>query len=378
MATTTEFVDFYDILNLPETADDERIRKAIRDQRRIWNKRAGQADAVQKHLAEQRIRDLAEAERVLLSASSRKTFDGGRAQNKARAAAASNAAAEATGEGKRDWIAEARQFYAGGNAHAANYAAREAIAVNGADHEAWSIRANSSFILSNYADAGFEFREAIRLQPHNATYHFDYGEAHGAAGNWSDALAEYEVALQQAPGNPVYKTAIANVYLNTGRAAQALELIEQVVKAEPSVEFFQYYLAAALHDVNLAKWSRMSNGSFMITSPMQIRVTREMSGRALKLKFSDDALRASLQDNLRRADVAEQQKWTLSGNILMYLGAFLVSLIMLFAGFGSGSGGVGFIGLLAAAGIVWAYVTRHHKAVWQYNAASPGITVRGV
>ncbi len=376
--TTATFVDFYDILSLPETADADRIKEAIRGQRRIWNKRAGQSDAVQKSLAEQRIRDLAEAERVLLDTSARSSYDSTRVQNKARAAAESATAGGSGSEGTRDWLTEARTFYANGNAHAANYAAREAIAVNGASHEAWNIRANSSFILSNYADAGFEFREAIRLMPHNAAYHFDYGEAHAATGNWADALAEYEIALQQVPGDPVYKTAIANVYLNTGKPEQALQLMEEVVKSQPDVEVFQYYLAWALHDVNLTKWSRLRGGGVIITSPEQIKVTREMSGRALKLKFSDDALRASLQDNLRRADLAEASKWTGSGNILWYLGATLVGIIMLFSGFGAGSAGVGVVGLISAGLVVWAFVARHHKPGWKFNAANPGIQTRGV
>jgi len=377
MATAT-FVDFYDILTLPETADEERIKTAIRTQRRIWNKRAGQSDAVQKHLAEQRISELAEAERVLLSSATRQQYDSTRGQNKARAAAESTASTASATDGARDWIVEARQFYAAGNSHAANYAAREAIAVNGASHEAWNIRANSSFILSNYADAGFEFREAIRLQPQNAAYHFDYGEAHAASGSWDDALAEYEVALQQTPGDFVYKTAIANVYLNTGKPQQALSLMEEVVKAVPDVEVFQYYLASALHDVTLTKWSRLNGGNFILTSPEQIAETRRLSGRALNLKFTDEDLRASLKDNLRLADLAEASKWRGSSQTLWYLGGLLVGIIMLFAGFGAGSAGVGIVGLLVAALVVFVFVVRHHKPQWKFNAANPGITTRGV
>lgn len=371
MATATaSFVDFYDILTLPETADADRVKTAIRDQRRIWNKRAGQSDPVQKSVAEQRIRELAEAERVLLNASSRQQYDSTRVQNKARAAAESAAATGAsTSAGLRDWMTEARQFYAAGNVHAANYAAREAIATNGANHEAWNVRANSSFVLSNYADAGFEFREAIRLQPHNPAYHFDYGEAHAATGSWADALAEYETALRQVPGNPVYKTAIANVYLHTDKAAEALVLMEEVVKAVPDVEVFQYYLATALHDVNLEKWSRLGTGAYMITSPAQIAVTREMSGRALKLKFSDEALRASLQDNLRLADVAEASKWTMSGNILWYLGGLVLGILLI---------GANGLGLLVVALVVVTFVLRHHKPQWKFNAANPLIQTRGI
>lgn len=380
MATTTAtFVDFYDILNLPETSDADRVKTAIRDQRRIWNKRAGQSDPVQKSVAEQRIRELADAERVLLNETSRQQYDSTRVRDKARAAAESAAAtATSATEGARDWMTEARAFYASGNAHAANYAAREAIATNGANHEAWNIRANSSFILSNYADAGFEFREAIRLQPHNAAYHFDYGEAHAATGSWADALVEYETALRQIPGDPVYKTAIANVYLQTDRAAEALALMEEVVKSAPAVEVFQYYLAAALHDATLEKWSHLSSGPYLITSPEQIEVTRQMSRRALALKFSDETLRGSLEENLRLADVAEAATWTMSGNMKWYIAGFLLGLVLLFSGFGGGNVLTGLIGLAIGGLVVFAFVSRHHKPQWKYNAVHPMIKTRGI
>ena len=365
--TTTTFVDFYEILNLPETADQDRIKEAIRTERRIWNKRAGQSDPVAKSLAEQRIRELAEAERVLLDASKRKQYDSTRVQDKARAAASS--AAATTPEGNRDWLAQARDYYAGGNAHAANYAAREAIATNGADHEAWSIRANSSFALGNYADSGFEFREAIRLQPQNAGYHFEYGEAHAAAGNHADAIAEYETALKLVPGDPLYKTAIANIYLQTNKASEALSLMEEVVQAAPEVEVFHYYLAAALHDVTLEKWSRLRSGSYLITSPEQIQVTRKMSNRALKLNFTDEGLRSSIKDNLRLADQAEAVKWTLSANGLWYLGALVIGLALIAAN------GIGIPAVLVVGGV---YYMRHHKPQWKYNAANPTIQTKGI
>jgi len=186
------------------------------------------------------------------------------------------------------------------------------------------------------------------------------------------------VALQQTPGDFVYKTAIANVYLNTGKPQQALSLMEEVVKAVPDVEVFQYYLASALHDVTLTKWSRLNGGNFILTSPEQIAETRRLSGRALNLKFTDEDLRASLKDNLRLADLAEASKWRGSSQTLWYLGGLLVGIIMLFAGFGAGSAGVGIVGLLVAALVVFVFVVRHHKPQWKFNAANPGITTRGV
>lgn len=372
MTATQTWVDFYDILNLPETADADRIKDAIRAQRRLWNKRAGQADPTQKQLAERRISELAEAERTLLEAGRRQQYDSTRGAEKARATAESNRATSA--EGGSDWITRARGFLSVGNAHSANYAAREAIAVNGADHEAWSIRANSSFMLGDYRDAGFEFREAIRLQPQNAGYHFDYGDAMFGNGEFTAALAEYETALRLDPGNPVYKTAIANLYLQTDRAPEALALMEDVVKAAPDNEFFAFYLAWALHEVTLSKWSQLVNGRFAITSEEQIRVTKEMTQRALALRFDDDKLRSSLQENMELALKAEETVWRHSDNLMWYLGGLGVSLLMVFSGIGM----LTMVGILGVVAISLAYVTRHRKPLWRFNQIQAPIVKAGI
>ncbi len=361
---TTRWVDFYDILNIPLTADEDRIKEAIRSGRRNWNKRAASPNAETKQTAERMIADLAAAERILLQPASRKGYDAAYGAERSRSQA-STAALQPTHGG--DWIQRARDFMGIGNAHSANYAAREAIALNGANHEAWSIRANASFMLGNYADAGFEFREAIRLQPQNAMYHFDYGDAMFANGETAAALGEYETALRLDPSNPVYKTAIANLYLANNKSIEALKLMEEVTRDHPGNEFFNYYLAYALHDVTLEKWSRLPNGSFVITSEEQISVTRAMTNRALGLKFDDDRLRASLRENMQLADRAAETIWEHSSNLLWYLGALLVGLIMLF----SGEPTMMFIGFLLLGGSIAAYVKRHHKPRWRFSADLP-------
>lgn len=363
MTSTMELVDFYALIGVAETVDDEQIKRAIREQRRMWNKRAAQADAVKRSQAEQRIRDLAEAERVLLDPAKRRDFDlqlrTGRTRRPEPGAA--------HGDG-RNWLDAAREYFEQNNAHSAYYAAREAIAVNGAAHEAWSIRANSSFLMGNYGDAEFEFNEAIRLQPDNPDYHFDLAEAYAAHGILDRAKAEYETALRLDAGNPVYRTAIANVFINQGQPGKALEIMEAIVKEYPEVQIFQYYLALALHDVNLTKLSRVQGGGYILTSAEQVQVTRDMSGRALRLKYDDKALRASLQENLDLAQRAEQVRFFHS-SIGGWAFALLVGLFMV-AYHG--------LGILIMGIVVVAYVALHRMPVWKHNAGMLAIAHRGI
>ena len=363
MTMTEEFVNFYDILpGIVETSNEEAIRKAIREQRQVWNKRAAQADPVKRELAQKRVRDLGEAERVLLDPTKRRAFD----QQARQYRPAENTAAS-DGQ-QRDWLALAREYFERGNAASAYYAAREAISRNGANHEAWSIRANSSFLMGHFPDAGFEFREAISLKPDSAEYHFDYGEALAAVGSLSDALGEYESALRLAPGNPLYRTSVATIHLSQGDAEKALRLMEDVVKEYPYEEYFQYYLALAIEAVQLTKWSRLRNGNWTITSQAQIDITREMSGRALKLKFDDEPLRRSLQENLKLADKAAEIRWFHS-NLGGWAIAFGIGLIMIAAH------GIGIFVVIAVAAL---YTLTHRMPVWKHSAKNPAVAKRGI
>jgi tetratricopeptide (TPR) repeat protein len=364
VTAAVEFINYYEILELPETADAEQIKKAIREQRRTWNKRAAQSDPVKRGQAELRVRHLAQAERVLLNPATRRQFDKERQEHRP-----ARTAPRTDGSGTRDWLTLARDYFAQGNAHSANYAAREAITMNGAEHEAWAIRANASFLMRKYKDAEYEFNEAIRLQPDNAEYHFNFAEAYAAGGDWPSALDEYETALRLQPGQPMYKTAIANVYLQNDLPDRALELMEEVVEAHPKQAMFQYYLALALHEVTLSKWARLHNGDWMITSPEQIDVTRALSNRALSLKFDDPALRTSLQENLDLANKAATTRW-FHANV----GAWLVALVFGFCL----TGAKVLLGIAVMAAVIGLYVVTHRKPVWKHNASlgilqKPGI-----
>lgn len=363
-ATTEEFINFYEILpGVVETSNEDAIRKAIREQRQIWNKRAAQADPVKREQAQKRVRDLGEAERVLLDANKKRAFDQQARQYRPQ----QNTASQSEGE-TRDWLVVAKEYFDCGNFASAYYAAREAISQNGANHEAWSIRANSSFNMGDFQAANFEFKEAISLKPDSAEYHFDYGDAFAQLGQLVPARGEYEAALRIEPGNPLYRTAVASIQLRQGESDAALQVMEDVVKEYPDQQFFQYYLALAIEAVQDTKWSRTRDNRLLITSEAQINVTREMSGRALKLHFDDEPLRKSLQRNLDIANRAAEIKWFHSS-----IGSWGIALLISLALIGAQG-----IGVLFVIVVVALYVVTHRRPVWKQNARNPSIVKRGI
>jgi curved DNA-binding protein CbpA len=370
MNTVDDFVDYYALLQVGETSSTDEITKAIRTARRTWTKRQAASNPERRQEAELKVKQITEAEQILKDKAKRAQFDQRRANWRPPTAPLSG------GDEHRDWPALAKEYLSAQNPHSANYAAREALATNGADHESWWVRAHSSFLMGKPADAEYEFNEAIRLQPQNAEYHFDLGEAFAAQAKWKSALSEYETALGIEPGNPLYKTAIANAYLVNNQPTRALDLMEEVVKAHPEIDFFQFYLAWAIHDTTVQKWSKLKNGKFGITSEAQIDYTIKASKRALAFKFDDAQLRAGLQENLQMAETAQQMKWKHSQNILWYIGGLFVSFCMMLA-IGSAPA-VGLIGMAGIGLIGWAYYTRHYKPNWKHLADSGAVSKAGL
>ena len=53
--------------------------------------------------------------------------------------------------------------------------------------------------MKQYAKAGEQIRQALRLDPDNAVYHFNYANILQDLGHLEDAIAEYKKALELDP-----------------------------------------------------------------------------------------------------------------------------------------------------------------------------------
>lgn len=351
MATAVEpFVDYYAILSLPETAQEEQIREALRAQRRTWIKRQAHADPKTRQRAEDRVRHLDEAETTLLDPGKRRRYDEERKSQ-------GPATAPTPTEGVRDWLQEAQQFLDLGNPASANYAAREAINQRGSDDAAWYVRAHSSFLLGNWRDADYEFNEAIRIKPDNSDYHFDLGSVYEAANQWNDALRKYEDALKLQPGNPMYKTAVASVYLNNGQPEKALPIMQDVIRTDPDVEAFQFYYSAALYDYTLAQWATLRDGSHVIINPAQIDLTMRNMEKIRGLKLTDPEVKKHVDEAMRLANEAGQTQWLRPGSFGPWLVGFAIAIgITIF------TKGIGIIAVLAL-GVI--YYLMYRKPAWK-------------
>jgi tetratricopeptide (TPR) repeat protein len=362
--TAATFVDYYEILQLAQTADATQIKAAVSQQRRIWIKRQASADPKRRAEAEARVRHIDEAEQVLLNDGQRQAYDRRLPQQR-------SAASEVVPQSDAaDWLDRARAYLDMGNAGAAHRAAREATNQRGADHAAWSVRAYASFLLGQVSDAEFEFAEAIRIAPDEADYHHDLGDVYSMQEKWPQAMREFEIALRLSPGNPVTRTSVAQVLLATDQSQRALEIMEAVVKEHQGNDYFKYYLGAALEATARDAVTLLRDGTIIVTSEAQATKLEQHARRIDRLMLDDEDAKTAVAELRRLAAASREPMWVHSQAWQVYGIALLAALCGVCGGLGSGDGGGVAMALLLAgpfgALVAFVYVTRHRKPAYEH------------
>ena len=118
-----------------------------------------------------------------------------------------------------------------------------------------------------WAEADFEFRRAIELNPNSALSHKSYAEFLMHAGRNQEAISEIEHARDLDPLSLIVNSLVGLVYLNAGQPNRAVEQCEKVVELDPQFAPGHYFLGEAL-----LRLQRYDN------SIIQFRAARDLSG----------------------------------------------------------------------------------------------------
>ena len=70
-----DVVNYYELLEIPQNADRAAIEQAIKKTRRVWNNRANNPDAAIRAEAEMHVKEIADAEKILLDEGKRQAYD---------------------------------------------------------------------------------------------------------------------------------------------------------------------------------------------------------------------------------------------------------------------------------------------------------------
>ena len=350
-------INYYRLLNIPQTAGAAEIEKAIKTERRTWNQRANNPKAEIRAEAEQRIRDIAEAEKILLNAQSRANYD------REVANAPEKQTAMPTGE-TEDWVKVAVDFYKKSDYESMAYAAREATQIMPKESIAWFWRGVASSRLNRDSDAKFELQRAIELNPDDVDYYSELADVYKELKDYKNAYQLYTKASNMDSENLYYLASASECLILNKQFNEAVELAKKVYTKDPSYKYGQAaYLLALYKQIFAAISYDASDDTYYVTNQTQLAFFKTKLDIVNSVRAdSDDAreIKADLNDLYARS---EKVRYIGSSRILWYLCAAGFGLFSLSSGRGSNVG----LGLLCLVATVAVFYFRHFKPNWKWN-----------
>ena len=272
-------VNYYTLLEIDETSDEESVSQAIKKARRAWNQRSTHPKQEIRAEAEQKIREIAEAEKILLDKDQRNKYNQKLASQVPEPSYSGNAP-----QGGKNWLELAVQYINSGDYSSAEYAAREATQQQPGNADAWYWKGVASLNLGNMEDANFAIHEAIRINPNNDLYYVELGDLYRTNSKYNEALPFYEKANGLNGNNYYILTCIAACRLGLGNSEAALPLAEQAYIYNKNDEFSNYIYSAAICNSIGQAWS----GGTTITNLRQLDYSKEQLKKLREIN-SDDA-----------------------------------------------------------------------------------------
>jgi len=357
------FVDYYQVLRVPNTASVEQIEDAAKRELKRWTKATTHPNLAKRQEAEQQVKNISEARRVLMDAGRRRSYDEVWAAQAGRSAAVP---ADAAG-GDRDWVALAQKYLTENDYPSAAYAAREATQRQGNNAETWSLRAQANLGLGRLDDALYEARQAAEIEPGNSGYLFNLAQVQESSGQWQAAIASYEMVARLDPGSPGGKLGVANVLLQNERAEEALLVTDELSRRFPKDSTVGYYHGWAL--VGRAEQVPRVKGddSYVVTSEAEMQTMRDLLSRAQAATGDSDVREAVRHVEVYLDRIARRRVNVPFGNPVGYFVVAFFGVLIGFSGIGSGSGG-GFLFGLLCLGVVAAMGAAAWVPGWKVNA----------
>ena len=371
-------IDYYNLLGVPREASGDAITEAVKKAMREWRKRTEAADLSVRQEAELRVKHIQDAREVLGNPAKRSQYD-----TRLTREGVARAELPAAGGAGSDWLEQAKGYLAIGDYHSAAYAAREATQSGVPSAESWWVRSRANAGLDKFDDALYEARAAVEMAATKPEYHFHLGAVSEEMSKWNQALSEYQEAARLEPGESMYQLAIGGVYAQNGMPEKALPIVEPVYMRNNDDESAAYYLATILIDLAEAVPAVKDSTGYVVTSAQEIAGMRTYLQRAEAVKHRPPDLQEAIRGIKTYLADMERKRFNVPSGMLGLgglggcSGVFGVVFILMlpivlallgFGAFSGGSPGWGFILLLAAAGLGYAWFNMLWVPGWKVNA----------
>ena len=257
-------INYYELLEIPQNADKPTIEQAIRKNRRVWNNRANNPDAAIRAEAERYVKEIADAEKILLDESKRQEYDLQLSQGPA-----SDVSDQGSSE-RIDWEDEFFQAYNRDmNDYAAQIAQRE-IRANERNGRAWFLY-GEALRRSGNVSQGIDALKRATLLLNDAGVYRQLGFAYTNIEEYGEAFKAFQTASQIDPNIAEYHSLSANCLRMVGMTTEAIKEANIAYSIDPNDEDVKFELFIALYeDAMKAMAYNRSSGKHLIINKKQL------------------------------------------------------------------------------------------------------------
>lgn len=287
--------DYYKLLSIEPSASTEEIQTAIKKTRRLWNARSTNPNADIRAEAEQCIRDIAQAEKILLDAAERAKYDVALTQ-KGNEVPSSPVQANYS---DNSWIDQADYLRRSGDFYGLIALAQNVVNAQPQNALAWYVLGDAHYRQGNTQEAEKCLWQSIRLDPSDMPYE-TLGFIYLDNDMIRDAYQCFEKAAELDPDTANYKFECAEVLRLMGKTEEALSLVEKAYKQNPNVGSAKsiYFDCLRDHIYKAVSYNRNS-GRHLITNLRQLEFVKQYLPKLSSMISKDNRDQVRVEEELR-------------------------------------------------------------------------------
>lgn len=296
-------VNYYELLEIPQNADKAAIEQAIKKTRRVWNNRANNPDAAIRTESEMHVKEIAEAEKILLDASKRQEYDVQLSQ------APKNDVVNQSPVDDSDWEAEFFKAYDRDMNDYAAQIAQRAVRANERNGRAWFLYGEALRRAGNLAQ-GVDALKRASLLSDDASIYRQLGFAYLDADQYGDAYKAFKSASQLDPSDFEYHTLMANCLRVGGMITEAIAEAKIAHSMNPNDENTKFEYFVALHEDAMKAMSyNRSSGKHLIINRRQLDYINDiLKIMSVVVPKSDNRCTKAMEDIVQIVVDAESSK----------------------------------------------------------------------
>lgn len=264
-------INYYELLGIAQDENRITIEQAIKKTRRVWNNRANNPDTSIRAEAERHVREIAEAEKILLNEQKREEY------NQQLIEQSRDPVVESPKVGNSNWEEEYFQAYNRDMLEYAAQIAQRAIHANERDGKAWYLYGEALRRSGDLRQGITAMERATLFLTDSDGLYRQLGLAYFYSDRYTDALKAFKTATKIAPKDPEYYSLCARCFRVLGMISDAVAEATRAYEINSNDNDVRFELFYALYEDAMAAMSyNRSSGKHLITNKAQLDYVNEI------------------------------------------------------------------------------------------------------